>query len=170
MTDIEFSKEIRLAIRQGDIDRISSLINTHPEYTNMATPFGTWLHVASRAGDLGVVKLLVDLGVDINKAGGTFEACPLKTAVSSGHYEVVEFLLSSGASVDLSEPFRNPLFSAIYNGRLDIAKLLIHHGADTTVRYTGENMNEMDAYAYAIELEQFEIAEFLVNQSRESKT
>ena len=164
MSDIAFSKEMRIAIRRGDVDRISSLINTHPEYTNLMTPFGTWLHVASRVGNLDVVKHLVDLGIDVNKAGGTFETGPLKTAVSFGHIKVVEYLLSNGAKEDLSEPFRNPLFSAIYNGRYDIAELLVDHGIDTTVRYTGENMRNMDALKYAIELEQFEIADLLSKQ------
>lgn len=161
MTDIEFSKEMRLAIRKGDGDRVSALLCSRPDQTNVVTPFGTWLHVASRVGNLDIVKRLVDLGADVNVSGGTFETGPLKTAISSGHVEVVKYLLSQGANVDLSEPFQNPLFSAIYNGRLDIVKLLIDHGIDTSVKYTGENMKNMDALAYARELGQQEIAEFL---------
>ncbi len=161
MDDLEFSKEIRVALRNEDIDHLSSLLASDPNRVNMVTPFGTWLHVASRIGNLDVVKKLVEAGADINISAGTFETGSLKTAVSAGHLCVVEYLLSLGAEMDLSEPFKNPLFSAIYIGRLDIVEKLVHHGIDTTVRYTGENMKDMDALAYARSMEQSKIAEFL---------
>lgn len=161
MTDLEFSKEIRLAIRGGDVDRISTLLHSCPDQVNVITPFGTWLHVASRVGNLAIVTRLVELGADINIAAGTFETGPLTTAISSGHIDVVKCFLSLGVEIDISEPFRNPLFAAIHEGRLDIVKLLIKYGVDTSVKYTGENMKNMDALAYARELGQLEIAEFL---------
>lgn len=164
MKDLDFSKEIRSAIRRGDISQVSTLLGSHPDKINMITPFGTWLHVASRVGNLDMVKRLVELGADINMAAGTYEAGPLITAISSGYIEIVKYLLSLGVKIDLSEPFRNPIFVAIYDGRLDIVKLLIEHDVDTTVKYTGENMKDMDALALARERNQLEIAEFLADR------
>ena len=161
MDDLEFSTEIRPAIRAGDADRVVAMLRSNPERLNMVTPFGTWLHIAARNGQLGVVKELVSLGADVNKPGGTFESGPLNLAVSYGHYEVVRYLLAHGAEFDLSEPFRNPLFGAIYHGNLAMVKLLVEHGIDTRIKYTGEVMKGTDAIAYACEREQFEIAAYL---------
>lgn len=38
--------------------------------------------------------------------------------------------------MDISEPERNPLFSAVQSGNLDIARLLIECGIDAKVAYT----------------------------------
>ena len=168
MEDLKFSKEMRIALRDEDIDRISNLLSSHLARVNMVTPFGTWLHVASRIGNLDVVKKLVQLGGDVNISAGTFETGPLNTAVSAGHLNVVQYFLSIGAEMDLSEPYRNPLFGAIYNGRLDIVKTLLHHGIDITVRYTGEKMKDMNALGYAQSLERLEIADFLTKWMQEN--
>jgi len=166
MNDLDFSKEIRSAIRRGDISHVSALLDSYPDKINMITPFGTWLHVASRVGNLNIVKRLVELGADINKAAGTYEAGPLITAISGGYIEIVKYFLLLGAMIDFSEPFRNPIFVAIYDGRLDIVKLLVEHGVDTKVKYTGENMKDMDAIALARGRGQLEIAEFLASCRR----
>lgn len=168
MDGLEFSKEIRTALRNEDIDRISSLLRSDPARVNTVTPFGTWLHIASRVGNVDVVKELVKLGADINTPAGTFETGPLTTAVSAGHLGVVDFLLSLGAEMDLSEPYRNPLFGAIHIGRIDVVKSLLQNGIDTTVKYTGENMEDMDALAYAKSLGQLAVAEFLTKWRQEN--
>lgn len=63
--------------------------------------------------------------------------------------------------IDTSEPERNPLFSAIYGGHLDIIKCLVKNGIYITIKYTGETMKNMGAYEFAIERGQVEIAEYL---------
>jgi len=161
MDDLEFSTEIRPAIKAGNVDHVIEMLKANPVRLNMLTPFGTWLHIAARNGKLEVVRALVELGADVNKPGGTFESGPLNLAVSYGHPEVVRYLLAQGAEFDLSEPFRNPLFGAIYHGNLAMVKLLVEHGIDTRIKYTGEIMKDTDAIAYACQREQFEIAAYL---------
>ncbi len=161
MNDIEFSKEIRGAIKSNDTNRLVSLLESDKSRLNMVTPFGTWLHVAARAGNLEAVKRLVEMGADINKRGGTFDAGPLNIAVSYGQYEIVRYLLSSGAELDVSEPYRNPLFGAIYHGDLAIAKMLVEHGIDWHMKYSGETMKDTDAISYARELGQLDITAYL---------
>jgi len=46
-------------------------------------------------------------------------------------------------------PERNPLFAAIDNGHLEIAKALIDAGIDTTVKYKGTSGKTKDALSYA---------------------
>ena len=58
-------------------------------------------------------------------------------------------------------PDRNSLFAAIYGGNLEFVKLLVGHDIDITKKYSGENMKDMDVYAFAVERDQTEIAEYL---------
>ncbi len=75
--------------------------------------------------------------------------------------DVVRVLLELGAKFDVSEPERNPLFGAIYGGHAQVAKLLIDSGIDTTVKYSGKNMTNMDALAFARQFGRAEIVQLL---------
>ena len=56
---------------------------------------------------------------------------------------------------------RNPLFGAIYGGHKEVVELLVEKGIDISIRYTGETIKNMNAYEYAREFVQTEIAEYL---------
>jgi ankyrin repeat protein len=127
------------------------------------TPFGTWLHVAAKAGHVDLAGDLIQRGLDVNRRGGTFDGSPLNLAASAGHLPVIQLLLESGAEMDVSEPERNPLFGAIYGGHLEVAKLLVVRGIDYRVRYTGGTMTNMDAEAFARERGEEEIAAYLAS-------
>jgi ankyrin repeat protein len=161
MDDKHIAREIRVAIKLGDVDKVSSLIGHAMARLDILTPFGTWLHVASAHGQLEIVKLLLNLGIDININGGISGGGPLNEAASEGHIEIVKYLLSNGAKLDVTEPEKNPLFSAIHGGHVAIAKLLIDKGIDTHVKYSGSSMTNMDALAFARERGQDEIAKML---------
>ncbi|MGV2488125.1 UNVERIFIED_CONTAM: ankyrin repeat domain-containing protein, partial [Bacillus mycoides] len=47
---------------------------------------------------------------------------------------IVEYLFDNGVILDVSDPNRNSLFSAIYDRHLNIVK----NGIDITVKYTGD--------------------------------
>lgn len=102
-------------------------------------------------GTVGYCKKLTELGADVNKLGGVYGGGPLNEAASAGHIDIVEYLLSCGTDLDVSEPERNPLFGAISNGHADIAKLLVERGIDTTVKYSGESKQDLDALGFAKE-------------------
>jgi len=163
MENINVSKEIRSAIKQGNVEKVRELIGTNNELLNLMTPFGTWLHVAASHGKLEIVKYLINSGLDSNIKGGTFNAGAINRAASEGYVEIVKYLIDCGAELDVSEPDRNPLFAAIYGGHKDIVELLIDRGIDTSIKYIGNSMNNMDAYVFAIERGQREIATLLAN-------
>jgi hypothetical protein len=117
--------------------------------------------MAAASGSLSLVKALIELGADINRKGGTFGGAPINEAASQGHLEVVKYLLNHQAELDTTEPERNPLFGAIFNGNIEIVKLLVSAGMDPTIQYSGEYMTNMDALDFAIERGQTLIAEFL---------
>ncbi|PEI88233.1 hypothetical protein COL30_13920 [Bacillus pseudomycoides] len=170
MDKIQISKEIRSAIKSGNLEKVVELIDSNVEVLNMITPFGTWLHVAASRGKLDIVKKLIELGLNINTLGGSYEGGALNEAASEGHINVVKYLLACGADLDISDPIRNPLFGAISNGYPDIAKFLIESGIDINVKYSGESVKDMDALAFAREQGQVEIVKLLENQKELTAT
>jgi uncharacterized protein len=124
-------------------------------------PFGAWLHIAAKAGHVELVQRLLSLGIDINTKGGTFGGSAINLAAGYRQPAVVKLLLYAGAELDVTESARNPLFSAIQGGHLDIVKLLIERGIDHRISYTGEFMKDMDALAFARERGQLSIVEYL---------
>lgn len=161
MSEAEAIKAIREAVKAGDVPRVRSLIRESKERLRQVTPFGTWLHIAVKEGHLELVRALISMGADVNARGGTFGGTAINLAAGYGHLDIVRILLDEGAELDVSEPERNPLFSAIQGGHLEIVKLLVERGIDYRVRYTGESMKEMDALAFARERGQTAIAEYL---------
>ncbi|MFZ6876545.1 ankyrin repeat domain-containing protein [Undibacterium sp. Di27W] len=158
---LEKAREIRACILTGDAERSITLLRSNADILTMMTPFGTWLHVAAAAGALSIAKELVNLGLDINARGGTLKGNALNSAASNGHHEVVKYLISRGSELDVTEPERNQLFSAIYAGSLDTVKVLVENGFDISIQYSGASMKAMDALGFAKQRGQTEIASFL---------
>ncbi|EEM91919.1 ankyrin repeat domain-containing protein [Bacillus thuringiensis] len=125
------------------------------------TLFGTWLHVAAKKGYFGIVEYLVHKGIDVNTKGDIFDDSPLRVAAGEGDLEIVKYLIETGAELDVSLANRNPLFGAIYGGHNEVAEFLVEKGIDISIRYTGESIKNLDAYEYAREFGQTEIAEYL---------
>lgn len=154
-------QEMRKAILDDDIEKVTDLFNSNADLRHFMTVFGTWLHVAARHGKLEIVRFLVNSGIGVDIRGGITGGAALDLAASQGHVDVVRYLLSEGATIDVSQPERNPLFGAIYGGHTAVAKLLIDKGIDTHVKYTGGSMKEMDALAFAKEWGRNDIVDLL---------
>jgi ankyrin repeat protein len=162
--DIQLHKDIRSAIKQGNVERVMNLIGSEKSRLQMMTPFGTWLHVAAAQGQLQIVKWLVENGADVNAEGGIAGGGALHVAASDGHLEIVEYLMDCGALLSVSKSRINPLFGAIYNGHTSIAKFLIDRGIDMRIRYTSETMENMDALAFAREQGREDIVKLLTSR------
>mgnify|MGYP001380343762 CR=1 FL=1 len=90
----------------------------------------TALWIACENGHADAARLLLDQGVDINRAD-KYGATPLLAACSKGHVDAVRLLLDEGAEVDRStEGGQTPLFIACYNGHVDAAQLVLDKGAE----------------------------------------
>jgi uncharacterized protein len=156
------NQEFHKAIKNNDLTKLEDLIVSYPDQLNELTVFGNWLHVAiSFQASLDVVECLVAHRININQEAGIGRGNPLNLAASKGRIDIVNYLLNNGALIDVSEPERNPLFSAIYAGNMEIAKNLLSHGMDFRIKYSGERMNDMDALSFAKERGQTEIAEMI---------
>lgn len=159
--EVRFNPKISAAIRDRDLPALKQIMAEEPSQISAFTPFagGTWLHFAAREGYADAVKLLLSLGLDVNVGDAREGRAAICDASLGGHKDVVEILLDAGSSVDTSDSVRNPLFSAIVGRSLPIVRLLLSHGIDSEVSYSGPSMKEVDAVAFALERGEASIAE-----------
>lgn len=164
MSDIDFAvhKSMRTAISMGDLPGLTRLIaEDRSRLAWIVSPFGSWLHIAASKGQVRILEWLIEQGMDVNQPGGVADSGPLDEAASNGQLEAVRCLLQHGAQLDVTNSVGNPLFGAIYGGHFEVAKLLIEKGIDTSVKYSGEDMENMDALAFAKEWGRRDIAALL---------
>ena len=106
----------------------------------------------SMKGDLDVIKLLVEAGIDINSYNGrAINQTALYYACFCGHKEIVEYLLEHNAEI------HNALTIASYKGHKNIVEILIKNGANV-------NFKDYDGYTalmYANEKDFKEIIKLL---------
>jgi len=92
---------------------------------------------ASRSGSLDAIKVLLDAGADINRAGPTgddWDATPLQHAILERQPGAVQLLLERGADVNRGDSKSlTPLFLAAGDTDPTLVKLLLAHGADPKV-------------------------------------
>ncbi len=101
----------------------------------------TALMLAALHGEPDIVRLLVQRGAEVNRAGWT----PLHYAATNGHAAIVGYLLEHNAYIDAQSPNRTtPLMMAARHLRPDVIRLLVEAGADPTAR----NEAGLDAAGY----------------------
>jgi hypothetical protein len=58
------------------VQKVCSLIADSADTLHYMTPFGTWLHVAAKSGNLDIVRVLISLGIKIlMESGVDFRVC-----------------------------------------------------------------------------------------------
>ena len=102
-------------------------------HATASTTGRTTLQLACIRGDLEVVRLLVDAGVESDAIAGQETA--LCTAVRSRKVEIVRFLLDRGVKVHLTGPDGiTTLMRACQNGSVEIMRLLLAAGVNVNAR------------------------------------
>jgi ankyrin repeat protein len=98
---------------------------------NLLNPNGyTLLHEAVMNKNLGMAKIFIQQGADVNMFSAT-QMNPLYYAADCGQVEMVKLLLDAGALIDAkSTQGWSPLSLALYRGHIPVAKELIRRGAD----------------------------------------
>jgi beta-lactamase regulating signal transducer with metallopeptidase domain len=96
------------------------------------------LHRAASGGHVDQVRMLLDLGANVNIEQGTYRGTPLQYAAFRGHGETVQVLLDRGAKVDARDTNgRTPLVWAAMGGHADVAERLLDAGADINAANAG---------------------------------
>ena len=90
---------------------------------------------AAEKGQLGLVRLLIHLGADINPQEDEDGYTALHCAALKGHVDVAELLIKAGAEKNAKDKFGyTALHCAAVFGHVDVAKLLIAKGADINAK------------------------------------
>lgn len=139
------------AIRTGDIDLLAHLVERDPTLANVsedwspAEGFESDLSFSERApalvraagrGNLGLVRLLIEAGAEVDDACGCVDQeSPLVAAVNIGAADVVQFLLAHGASPNATafDGGSTALHVAVHRNRHDLVRMLLSAGVDPTI-------------------------------------
>ena len=119
------------AVAQGDL--ISCELFLQAGFSaDLADPKGvTVLCMAIRSAHVGVLRLLLDAGADVNLRSRDRDNSPVMDAAADGLTEIVGELVSRGADLSgVSRNGQNALVLAIGKGAQDVAGLLLDAGAD----------------------------------------
>ncbi|MHB9108400.1 MAG: ankyrin repeat domain-containing protein [Armatimonadota bacterium] len=94
------------------------------------TSKGSLLHAAvTHPGNLEVVKLLVDKGLDVNAKSHAAGPMPLHLAVTACHEDIIAFLIEHGADIKNTGQGWSPLQLAAFAGNAGAVNALLEAGA-----------------------------------------
>lgn len=152
--------ELHEAVGGGDIEAVASLLEEVD--VNAQLNGRTALYFAAIKGHVGMVKLLLERGADVNAVRQSDGSTALHGAVEHEHAEVVLILLRSRANVDAQDQWGyTPLHRALRysvalfganNSRItDIVEYLLSYGADSNLRDSFEKTAKEHA-RYGFEL------------------
>jgi len=123
----EFSEtSLMLAVREGDIDTVKTLLNAGADrYETDVNGWTAFMYAVDR-GDIQLVTLLRDeVTIRMKDASGQ---TPFFRAVIHGHIDIVELLFEENDADHVDMHGMNALLHAIDNGQEEIAILLINSG------------------------------------------
>ena len=131
------------AIKAGNPEIVHQIIASDKSCIKEAS--GTRiLSEAVKENNLEIVRLLIELGAEVNDEDRVFydNEAPLAIAASKGNLEMVKLLVDSGATVNipLKDPeYWTPLMCGVSSNNLDVVKFLVEAGADINEIRDGGN-------------------------------
>ena len=136
----EFKLDIIGASIIGDTDRVKELVEQGEDVNTIGSGGVAPLHWAAYKGNIGVVKYLISVGADVDKAVGVMAVTPLHRACAHGHLDVAELLIASGADVNhLDDNNWSALHYAARKGDQDMIRFLLAKSA---------NVNQEDKHGH----------------------
>jgi ankyrin repeat protein len=116
----------------------ASQLSDPPPITGLVLPplddsdtFDLFVHAIEK-GHLGIVKSLIEQGIDVNMKGGWTGGTPLHSAASHRPTEIVKYLILQGANVNATDKDGDtPLHNAF---GIDMIQFLILQGANVNAR------------------------------------
>ena len=152
------TKEFHDACIKGDLKKVTNLLSRKEEIDVKQLDRNDTLERAVMYGHLEseIVKMLLELGVNVNKKGKFYGATPFLLACAIGHLPIVKLLLENGADVNAILKNSNSaaptsLHYAVLHQNAAIAKLLLENGCKTEVR----NQEGLTGFEEALEKSYF---------------
>jgi len=120
------------AVHYDDLKIVKFLIEHGAEVNDIGSDdHETPVLIACEGIDINMVRCLVENGADIHLSDIDGTTCLMKSA---SKIDICQYLLELGASVNAVDKYgETALFKAIKRGSLDTVRLLIDHGADTSL-------------------------------------
>ena len=126
-----------LAVKKGMVELVEWLLNRQPLsfsatdlFTGQNDEQTTPVHLATKTGDVSMVRLLLEKNADVNfqdNGGHT----PLHWAAYNGNEEMVRLFLERKAGIDgRTNLCQTPLHLAIFHGDIGTVTLLLDRGSD----------------------------------------
>jgi|SRR6185503_17094073 len=173
-----------LVAAENSSERIAGyLIEKGADVNQRAADLSTALHIAARAGAMGIVKLLLantaDLNVEIKRGssrvqigeGGTMThytppptakpGTPLHWATFYNRPEVLRYLIDQGAKVNVDDGYGNmPIHFAAQSGSMEMIRALLKAGGDWKPKKSyGRQKATPLHYAKTVEVAEFFVQE-----------
>ncbi|MES2920822.1 MAG: ankyrin repeat domain-containing protein [Verrucomicrobiota bacterium] len=120
-----------IACRNGDTKEVVRHLETGVHVDIQDQNHASLIATSIEGGYEDIVKILIDHGLNPNKALNRFGETPLMRAVTEKNQPIVDLLLKSGADVNMTDGRGyTPLLSASAGGDVSMIELLIREGAD----------------------------------------
>jgi len=126
---------LSLAVKEGNALTVRMLIRygNHDQFQNQSLGGLNLLHLAIDKGNTSVVKVLLELGADVNAATTQDEETPLLLATRKGDLEMVKLILDHKPDVTHRNVSGMTSLHVAYSlGQFDIASALLKQAAKST--------------------------------------
>lgn len=125
MERVQYIKEMRDAIKQGNIEVVNRLIKLDNDKINLVLPTGSWLNLAVLTQNKDLIDYFLKAGIDKDiKIPGT-NGNALNDAAAVADTELIEYLLSCGIKISHACDESNPIYDAISGNKPDNVAYLL---------------------------------------------
>jgi ankyrin repeat protein len=119
--------------KRADTAAVRALLSKHVDVNAPGPDGSTALYWAVYQNDAEMVDLLLRAGANAT-IGNQYGATPLLVACTNGNAAIVERLLKAGADPNARSIGETAFMTAARTGSLEVAKVLLTHGADVAAR------------------------------------